>query len=90
MTDAQIRIRLQPRASRDELLDVRDGVLRARVSAPPVDGRANVALCRLIARTAGVAASRVSILRGERSREKLVRVQGIEQAALEAALVDAS
>jgi uncharacterized protein YggU (UPF0235/DUF167 family) len=66
MTDAQIRVRLQPRASRDELLDVRDGVLRARVSAPPVDGRANVALCALIARTAGVAASRVSIVRGER------------------------
>jgi uncharacterized protein YggU (UPF0235/DUF167 family) len=71
------------------LLDVRDGVLRARVSAPPVDGRANLALCALIARQAGVAASRVSIVRGERSRDKLVRVRGVEQAALEAALVDA-
>lgn len=89
MTDAQIRVRLQPRASRDELLDVRDGVLRARVSAPPVDGRANVALCALIARKAGVAGSRVSIVRGERSREKLVRVRGVEQAALDAALLDA-
>ena len=50
-------VRLQPRASRNELSGMRDGVLIARVTAPPVDGRANAALCKLIAGQAGVAPS---------------------------------
>jgi uncharacterized protein len=86
MTDAQIVVRVQARARRDELVGTRDGVVLVRVSAPPVDGRANRALCRLIARRVGVAPSRVTILRGQRSREKLIRVQGIDSAALQAAL----
>lgn len=84
---AQLTVRLQPRASRDEITGIRDdGVLIARVSAPPVDGRANDALCKLIARAAGVAPSRVSVVRGARSREKVVRVDEIDDAALRAAL----
>jgi uncharacterized protein (TIGR00251 family) len=85
-TGARIEVRLQPRASRDELLGIRDGVLHARVSAPPVDGQANRALCRLIADRAGVAPSRVELLRGERGRSKLVGVGGIAPAALMEAL----
>jgi uncharacterized protein (TIGR00251 family) len=80
--EARIEVRLQPRASRDELLGLRDGVLHARVSAPPVDGQANRALCRLIAAHAGVAPSRVEIVRGERGRSKLVRVEGVALPAL--------
>ena len=83
---ARIAVRLQPRASRDEIVGLRDGTLVVRVSAPPVDGRANSALCRLIARRAGVAASRVSVVRGERSRDKLVEVEGVDAEALAAAL----
>jgi uncharacterized protein (TIGR00251 family) len=83
---AQIMVRLQPRASRTELTGMRDGVLIARVTAPPVDGRANAALCKLIAGRAGIAPSRVTIARGETSRQKLVRVEGIDDAALRTAL----
>jgi uncharacterized protein YggU (UPF0235/DUF167 family) len=83
-------VHLRPRASRDELLGIRDGVLLARVSAPPLEGRANGALCRLVARAAGVAPTRVSVIRGERSREKLLRVEGVDQAALEDSLRHAS
>jgi uncharacterized protein (TIGR00251 family) len=86
MTDTRIMVRLHARAHADELVGVRNGVLIARVCAPPVDGRANRALCRLIARRAGVATSRVTIVRGERSRDKLVRVDGLEQSALHDAL----
>jgi uncharacterized protein (TIGR00251 family) len=86
MTDARIMVRLQARARRDELLGVRDGVLIARVSAPPIEGRANRALCRLIARHAGVAPSRVTIVRGERSRDKLISVEGLDRSAVLAAL----
>jgi uncharacterized protein (TIGR00251 family) len=47
-----------------------------RVTAPPVDGRANAALCKLLARHYGVAPSKVSVVRGETSRDKLVRIDG--------------
>ena len=86
MSEARIAVRLAPRAARDELAGVRDGVLHVRVTAPPVDGQANRALCRLIARRAGVAPSRVEVVRGARGRDKLVRVDGIELAELLAAL----
>lgn len=57
-----------------------------RVTAPPIDGRANAALVKLIAKRAGVPKGRVSIVRGERSRDKLVRVEGIGEADLRQAL----
>lgn len=90
MTEARITVRLQPRAGRDELLGLSGRVLRARVSAPAIDGRANRALCRLMAREIGVAPSRVTIVRGERSREKLVRVDGLDEAAVREALTQRS
>lgn len=86
MATARIAVRLRPRGGADELLGFRAGTLQARVSAPPVDGKANRALCRLIAKRAGVAPSRVSVVRGERSRDKLVAVEGLEEQALRAAL----
>jgi len=67
---------------------MRDGVLQARVTAPPVDGKANRALCKLIAKRLGVARSRVSVARGEKSREKLIEVQGVDAEALCKALGD--
>ena len=82
----RLSVRLRPGASRDELTGLRDGVLLARVCAPPVDGRANRALCRLVAEAAGVAPSRVKVVRGSRSREKTLEVEGLDAAALEAAL----
>jgi len=90
MDEARIEVRLRPRGHRDELIGVSDGVLQARVSAPPVDGRANAALCKLIAKAAGVAPSRVSVVRGEKARTKLVRVEGLDEAALLEALLEAA
>jgi uncharacterized protein (TIGR00251 family) len=87
MAEARIRVRLRPRGSRNELAGIRDGVLQAKVTAPPLAGKANKALCKLIAKRAGVAPSRVSVVRGEKSREKLVRVEGLGQAAAMMALV---
>jgi uncharacterized protein (TIGR00251 family) len=83
----EIRVRVTTRASREQLAGLRDdGVLLARVSAPPADGRANHALCKLIARAAGVAPSKVSIVRGEHSRDKVVRIEGVDGTALRARL----
>ena len=82
MAEARIEVRLRPRGQADELRGFEDGVLQARVSAPPVDGKANKALCRLVAKRAGVAPSRVSILRGEKSRQKLLLVEGLDESEL--------
>ena len=57
-----------------------------RVTAPPVDGKANAALCAFVAARAGVARSRVRVVRGAASRDKVVCVEGVEAAALRAAL----
>ncbi len=86
MSHADVQVRLRARAGSDQLGGFRDGRLIARVSAPPVDGRANKALRSLIARRVGVAPSRVEIVRGERSRDKLVRVEGIDPVRLREAL----
>ena len=79
---ADLTVRLQPRARRDEVVGERGGAIVIRVTAPPVDGRANEALCRLIAKAAGVAPSSVQIVRGHSSRDKVVRVADVDEAAL--------
>jgi hypothetical protein len=84
--DAELIVRLQPRARRNAIVEERDGVLRVTVAAAPVDGQANAALCKLIAKRAGVARGRVSVVRGERSRDKVVRVEGLGTAEVRAAL----
>lgn len=86
MGSARIAVRLQPRGHRDELVEIRDGVLIARVAAPALEGRANRALCRLLAERLGIAPSRVAIVRGERSRQKLIEIDGVDQADLESRL----
>jgi uncharacterized protein (TIGR00251 family) len=78
-----IAVRAQPGARRSEIVGIRDGVLVARVSAPALQGRANQALCRLIARSLGVRRSQVSVVRGERSRDKLVRIEGVDRADID-------
>lgn len=86
MESGEVTVRLTPRARSNEIFGERDGMLLARVTAPPVDGRANEALCRLIAKRAGIGVSRVSVVRGLRLREKVVRVEGIGSHELRSAL----
>jgi uncharacterized protein len=83
---ADLVVRLQPRAKRNAIVDERDGVVRVSVAAAPVDGLANAALCKLIAKRAGIARGRVSVVRGERSREKVVHVEGLALEELRRAL----
>jgi uncharacterized protein (TIGR00251 family) len=88
MTD--LTVRLQPRARRNEVVGERGGAVVIRVTAPPVDGKANAALCAFIARTAGVPPSRVTIVRGQTSRDKVVRVDGVDEESLKKALLGQS
>ena len=86
MEGCEIAVRLQPRARANEIVGERDDVIVVRVTAPPVDGRANEALCRLIARRARVGVRRVAVVRGAGAREKVVRVEGMTAQEVRAAL----
>jgi uncharacterized protein YggU (UPF0235/DUF167 family) len=79
-----LSVRLTPRAARERLAAGPDGGYVAHVTAPPVEGAANDALRRLVAKAAGVAPSRVTVVRGQRSRQKVVRVDGVTEADLRA------
>ena len=83
---AVLRVRVQPRASRDAITGWRDGVLGLRVTAPPVEGAANAAVTALLARALAVRHSAVTVLRGERGRDKLVRINGLTTAEARARL----
>lgn len=75
-------VRVTPRASRDQVVGWADGVLRVRVSAPPVEGKANVALARLLAKALGVPRRRIAVVRGLRDRNKQVVVEGLTLAQI--------
>lgn len=82
-----LRLRLTPRASTNAVLGWRaDGALGVRVTAPPVEGAANRAVEALLAETLGLPRSAVSVARGERSRDKLVRVAGMTLAEVRTSL----
>jgi uncharacterized protein (TIGR00251 family) len=63
-------------------------VLLVQVTAPAVDGRANKSMRRLVAKRLGVPKSAVTIVRGERSRDKVIEIDGVAQATLLAALTN--
>lgn len=84
---ALLSVRVQPRAKRSEVAGERGGAVVIRVAAPPVDGKANAALCRFVAEAAGVPRSAVRVVRGESGRDKLLRVEGRDAAAVRRALL---
>lgn len=86
----RIAVRLQPKASRNEVTGERGGVIQIRVTAPPVDGKANEALIKFVAKSLGMARSEISLVRGERGREKLLEVRGPKAADARKRLLELS
>jgi uncharacterized protein len=77
-------VRVQPRSSRDEIAGEWQDGLKIRLTAPPVDDRANEALRRLLAARLKVPLAAVRIAAGERSRTKRVEVRGVTAAMIHA------
>ncbi len=73
-------VRVAPRASREAIIGLHDGALKVALTAPPVDGAANGALIALLAKQLGVAKSSVEIVRGATSKNKTVRIAGLDAA----------
>ncbi|MBF0428310.1 MAG: YggU family protein [Magnetococcales bacterium] len=72
--DLIVAIRVQPRASREKILGTYEGRIKVALTAPPVDGAANEALQRFLAKELGVALGCVRIVQGEQARNKLMRI----------------
>ena len=84
-SDCVLRIRIQPRSSRECIDGVRDGRLLVRVAAPPVEGAANERLIHLLSHALGVPKADVSLIRGAKNRHKDVLILGAAAAAAQLA-----
>jgi uncharacterized protein (TIGR00251 family) len=72
------RIRVVPRASRSEMAGIQGDALKLRITAPPVEGKANEECIRLLAETLGVKKGQVTIIAGHASQTKTVVVDGVK------------
>lgn len=82
---AALAIRVTPRARRDEIVEVLpDQTIKVRLTAPPVEGKANEALIEFLAKVLGVARSRIEIVAGATGRDKLVSIIDMESADAQA------
>ncbi len=75
-------VRVVPRSSCNQIVGVEGGALKIKLTAPPVEGAANAALIEFIAEWLGVRRSAVSIVSGDKARNKLVRVNGVTRGQL--------
>jgi uncharacterized protein (TIGR00251 family) len=78
------RVRVTPRARQSHIGGLREGALKVALTASPVDGAANQALVKALAAALGVAKSDVVLVRGHRSRDKMLRVHGVAAGAVRA------
>ena len=83
-TGAVFRIRVVPRASRCEAAGFQDDAWKLRITAPPVEGKANEACAALLAELLGVKKGQVAIIAGHTSRTKTVAIAGVKAAEIAA------
>lgn len=84
---AALPLWIQPRAASDAVVGERQEMVAIRLQAPPVDGAANAALIRFLARRLGCPTAAVRLLHGERGRHKWVAVEGLTVAELRSRLL---
>jgi uncharacterized protein (TIGR00251 family) len=84
---ARIAIRVQPRASRSEVVGTYGDAIKIRIAAPPVDGAANKELIAFLAKRLGLSKSAVQIVKGAQGRDKLVEIEGLSEKEVRERLV---
>jgi uncharacterized protein (TIGR00251 family) len=78
-----LSLRVTPRASKNELVGVMsDGTVKVRLTAPPLEGKANAALLKFLAKILDIPISRLEIVSGSSAREKLISVSGMDESVL--------
>ena len=78
-SEARIAVHVYPNASRNEVIGCQDGVLRVRVAAPPIKGKANRELISFLSKILGVAKGSIDIARGHTSRNKVIVIHSLSQ-----------
>lgn len=87
MPSTRLQIRVIPRARKDEVAERRGDAIVVRLQAPPVEGAANKALLKFLAKTLGVRPADLTVVAGEKSRDKVVQIEGLSQEDVEKALL---
>lgn len=83
MPDSTLRVRVNPKSARNQIVGLQDGVLHLKLTAPPVDGAANKACADYLSRILGLRKSQISLISGDKSREKVFRVTDVSQEDLD-------
>ena len=81
-----LRIRVQPRARRSEVVGEHGGAIKLKLAAPPVDGKANEECRRFLSKLFGVSLGSIEIISGESSRDKVVRIHNTDSLRVAEAL----
>jgi uncharacterized protein (TIGR00251 family) len=72
-----LTLHVQPNARQNEILGFEDGILRIKIAAPPIDGKANKELIAFLSKRLGVSKSSISIDRGQTSKSKVISIEGL-------------
>jgi hypothetical protein len=83
----KIAIRVQPGASRNGAAVDSEGRIRVALTSPPVEGKANLALVKFLSKSLGVPKRCISIVTGEKSRDKIVAIEGLSEAEIRGRLI---
>ena len=89
-TALRVRVHVQPRASRNEIVGLHGSALKVRLQAPPVDGAANEALAAFMAERLGLPKRAVCVVAGATSRSKTLEIEGTTEAAVLALIAHAA
>lgn len=79
---SRLKVRVTPRGSREEIIGWREDVLLVKLTAPPVEGAANRACVDFLAKVLGIKRSQISLVSGEKSRDKTFEIEGLEESEL--------
>jgi uncharacterized protein (TIGR00251 family) len=84
-----LAVRVTPRASRNEIVDIlSDGTVKVHLTAPPLEGKANEALIKFLAKILDVSPSRLEVVAGEGGRDKLISVMDMDADTLHKKIVE--
>lgn len=83
MERALLKVRVNPRSSRNQVTGWQDDILTIKLTAPPVEGAANKAAIAFLAEILDVRKSQVSLVSGDTSREKVFEIRGVSQESLQ-------
>lgn len=82
-------IRVQPRSSKNEILGIQSGKLKIKLTSPPVENAANQLCIKLLSQWMGVSKSKIRIISGLKSRNKKIRIDGLNKSEFDLFIVNA-